>query len=42
MNRKHPRSRPFFTVRGFVVIAVAVLVALGIGAAVATLLGAHP
>lgn len=27
MNPKHPRSRPFFTVRGFVVIVLAILLA---------------
>lgn len=42
MNRKHPRSRPFFTARGFVVIVLAILLAGAGGYLFATYTGFIP
>ena len=42
MNRKFPKRRPFFTVRGFIFIGAAVLMALVIGYCAATMFGGIP
>lgn len=42
MNRKYPKYRPFFTVRGLLFIALAVIMSLALGYCAATVFGVVP